>query len=142
MIIDKNLVLSDAQTITVTTNSTNIVDTIAAGFAFNDEVWAQFLVDTLFAAGTAGTTLVLALQMAQDTAFATVSTILSKTLSAAAVATWGAAGKCYNFKLPTDVATLDYRYLRALYTVTNAFSAGKIDCRLVKDIDITMDKVL
>ena len=140
MYIDDFLVLSDAQAITLTTDSTNYIDTLAAGWAENDEVYAKFQVDTLFA-GTAGTTIQLAIQIAQDVAFATLITVATYNLALAS-ATAGAVP--FIVKLPSNLVTTGYRYIRAYYTVTTSGSltAGKIDCRLVKDVDVLLNKVL
>ena len=130
MMLDYNLVLSDAQAITVTATSTNILDMVATGFAHNDELWAQWLVDTVFA-GTAGTTLDLSIQIAQDSAFATVITLLLGSVTHVSVSLGLAAGYVFSYKLPPAIRRAGYRYLRGYYGVTGGYSAGKIDLRLV-----------
>jgi hypothetical protein len=134
MYIDDYLILSDAQALTVSTNSTNVVDTLAAGHGHNDMVWAKFQVDTLFV-GTAGTTVQLAIQAsAAGSVFTTITSV------DVALASLTAGAVPFVVKIPLGV----YRYIRAYYTVTvsGSLSAGKIDCRLVKDVDVTEDRIL
>lgn len=134
MILDKQLVLSDAQAITGSTNSTDYVDSLAAGTGYNSEVYVQFLVDTVFG-GTAGSTVALAIQTAQDSAFATlVQNIVVATPTIAALV----AGYNVSMKIPPVAG----RYIRAYYTVTGTVASGNIDARLALDIDITMDRKL
>ena len=134
MFIDDYLILSDAQAITISTNSTNVVDTLAAGHGMNDMLWAKFQVDTTFA-GTAGTTVQMIIQ---TSAAGSVFTELCSANVALASLTAGAVP--FAVKIPLGVA----RYIRAYYTVTvsGSLTAGKIDCYLVKDIDVTMDRTL
>lgn len=137
MILDKSLVLDDAHAVSATTASDSYVDTLAAGTAYNEDLYVQFLIDTAFTFSTANGTLQLVLQSAADAAFGTMG--LSMTLSNTGTATHLAAQKCFQAKLIPGLS----RYLRAYYTVTGTLvSTGKIDCRLVKDIDITMDLIL
>jgi hypothetical protein len=132
MYIDDYLILSDAQALTVSTNSTNVVDTLAAGHGHNDMVWAKFQIDTLVA-GTAGSTVQMAIQSSAAGSVFVENCVISVNIADMIV------GAAWAIKLPLGIA----RYIRAYYTVVGGVnSAGKIDCRLVKDIDQTMDKVL
>jgi hypothetical protein len=134
MYIDDYLILSDAQALTISTNSTNVVDTLAAGHGHNDMVWAKFQVDTAFA-GTAGSSVQMTIQTS-----AAGSTWTDLCSASVAITALTAGAVPYAVKLPLGVA----RYIRAYYTVTvsGALTAGKMDCRLVKDIDVTMDRTL
>lgn len=140
MLIDNYLVLSDAQAITTGSTSTYYIDMVAAGTAAGEDLFAQFLVNTAFAGTTTGT-FNLILQIAQDTSFATMLEVARRLVGPGV--TDLAAGSVHNIQLPVSMMTSGYRYLRANYTcTTQSFSAGKIDARLVKDVDITMDKLL
>jgi hypothetical protein len=82
MYIDYNARLSDKQSCSLASvgnsiTSTYILDTIQAGWGANDEVYARFQVGTVFS-GTANSSLTIALQIAQDAAFGTLTTVVSK----------------------------------------------------------------
>jgi hypothetical protein len=160
MYIDYNARLSDIQNLTnsstsVAATSTYILDTIQAGWGVNDEVYARFQVGTAFA-GTAGSTITIALQIAQDTSFSTVLTVVSKACALAKLVknniplvvklplemmtgqTWG--DSLYG---PMSGGVGTYRYVRATYTVTGTacnLTAGTISCQFVKDPPVTIDR--
>ena len=155
MYIDYQARLSDKQSLIAAASaitSTYILDTIQAGWAADDEVYARFQVGTAIA-GSAASSLTLAIQIAQDTGFATVLTVVSKVIAA------GGGIVANNIplvvKLPVAMMTgqtggdtlynatgLPYRYVRALYTSTFALTAGTISCQLVKDTPTTIDRAL
>ena len=129
--------LSDAQAITVTTDSTNYIDTLAAGWAEDEEMYVKFQINTAFV-GTTAATLQMAIQIAQDTAFATVLTVLFINATTASLP----AGAVWAVKLPSALVTKGYRYIRAYYTVTgNTYTAGKIDAALCKDVDVFLETI-
>jgi hypothetical protein len=139
--LDAFLLLDDAATLRVTGASSNYIDSLAAGWGADDELYAKFQVDESFA-GTVGATIKFAIQIATDTAFATVKTVVTSDSFTHAQLT---AGKTmWAVKLPADMMTNGYRYIRAYNTcaLPGSITAGKITCALVKDVDITMDKVL
>lgn len=149
MYIDNNLILSDAQSITATATSTYYVDMLSTGFGHNDELYAQFLVDSTFTT-TAGASITLGIVIANETTLASQSNVVSKSVlwttataaSGAVLATLKIGPDVYK---PGSISGVDapFRYLFAVYTLAGGVvSGGKIDCRLVKDIDMTMDKVL
>lgn len=153
---DYELLLSDKQAITVSTNSTNYIDTLDSGWGHNDEVYARFMVGTAFA-GTAASSVTLAIQIAQDTSFASVTTVVSKVILAS---TLTASKVPLMVKLPAEMATgtlgnqnvigagtgmtLPYRYIRAYYTVavSGSLTAGTITCEMVMNGATTLDKVM
>ena len=155
MYIDYNARLSDKQSLVAAASamtSTYIFDTIQAGWAANDEVYARFQVGTAIA-GSAASSLTLAIQIAQDTAFATLITVVSKVVAAGG----GIVANTIPLvvKLPVAMMTgqtggdtlynannLPYRYVRALYTSTFALTAGTISCQLVLDSPTTIDRAL
>ena len=157
MYIDYQARLSDKQSLVAAASaitSTYILDTVQAGWGVDDEVYARFQVGTVFAA-SAASSLTLAIQIAQDTGFATVLTVVSVVKAAN-----GGVGLTANaiplvVKLPVAMMTgqtggdtlynasgLPYRYIRALYTSTFAITTGTISCSLVKDTQTTIDRPL
>ena len=162
MYIDYDARLSDKQDLTnasatIASTSTYYLDAVQSGWGADDEVYARFQVGTAFA-GTAGSSITIALQIAQDTAFATVTTVVSKTI--AGVAKLPKNNIPLVVKLPVEMMSFQtqgdtlysqaantglgpYRYLRATYQVTGtncALTAGTITCVLVKNPPVTIDR--
>lgn len=137
MIIDNLLVLGDAQVVTASAATTNVVDQLAAGDAISRGAVVQFLIDTTCAATGGASNVTFALQTATDEAFTTPVTLASSAAIAKASLTAGAVP--FQAVIPPGAL----RYLRGYYTVdTNNLTSGKIDCRIVLDQDKTIDKVL
>lgn len=149
MLIDNNLYLSDAQTITATGTSTYYIDMLSTGFGHNDELYAQFLVNTAFVV-TAASSITMAIWIANETTYASASLVSSRIVKWSDVTTLtgtaGAGVVLATLHLGPNVykqdGTTPFRYLYAIYTLSDAVSGGKIDGYLIKDIDLTMDKVL
>ena len=156
MIIDYQLVLSDAQTATTVaaTTSTYYIDMLSAGFSHNDELYAQFLVDTAFTV-TAASSITMSIIISSETTFSSQSLVCSRVINVDNFTTTAAtntiaAGKVLAtlklgpdlFKQDPGAGTASYRYLFATFAGSVTMASGKFDCRLVKDIDMTMDKVL
>jgi len=147
MYIDSNLIFSDAQSITTTGSSTYYVDMLSTGFGHNDELYIQFLVDTAFTI-TSGASITMALMMANETTFASNAVVATKNLlwdsttATAGYVLWTAHIGPDIYK-PGSISGTDspFRYLYVQYTLADKVAAGKIDARMVKDIDMTMDKV-
>jgi hypothetical protein len=162
MYIDYDARLSDKQDLTnasstVSSTSTYYLDTLQAGWGANDEVYARFQVGTAFA-GTAASSLTIAIQIAQDTAFSTVLTAATTTISTVAklpknnipfvvkLPVAMMTGQTQGDSLYTNSATsgnLPYRYVRATYQVTGtgcALTAGTISCMLVMNPPVTIDR--
>ncbi len=140
MIIDYNLVLSDAQDISGAAGSdasTSYLDQLAAGDAIGDGCWAQFLIDTAFA-GTAGSSITFALQTDDNASFTSPTTVMTRSMDITEL-TAGVVPICAQLPLHPNGMQ---RYIRGYYTSTAALSAGKVDLRIVKDVDKTLDKVL
>jgi hypothetical protein len=140
MLLDYQLVLSDAQAVTTTaatTNSTYYVDTLAAGDAVLPGAMFEALVDTSFVSGGSGT-LQIQLRTATSSDLATGGATLIDT-GAISKATCTAKTVLYRGIIPEGVK----RYLFVTYTVaTSDFTAGKIDSRIVLEGDRTLDKKL
>jgi hypothetical protein len=164
MYIDYQARLSDKQDLTNssvggTATSTYILDTLQAGWGQNDEVYVRFQVGTAFA-GTATSSVTFGIQIAQDTAFASATTVIQKTVST--VAKLPKNNIPLVAKLPMEMMTntlqgdtlyapttvngnLTYRYVRAIYQVTGTgcnLTAGTISCQFVIGSPTTIDKAL
>ena len=121
------------QAVTVTANSTNVVDlSLARDVGEGEELYVQFTVGTAFtAAGSA--TLTPTVVVADDTALTTNAvtigtggTILTATL---------VAGYTFAVRLNPQIASLGLRYLGAIYTVaTGPMTAGTMTADIVTDI--------
>jgi hypothetical protein len=124
MLLDAQLLLSDAQAVTVTANSTNVVDTAAARDPGAGES-LTFVVQVTQAATAAGSaTVAFSLETATDAAFTSPVQLFSSGPIAKAALTLGA--KPVATAVPPDAQ----RFLRVVYTVatgpllTGAFTAG------------------
>lgn len=130
MIYDQQSILSDAQAITATAASTNIIDLgpIASGIVRDigkgSEIPLRFQVVQAF---NNLTSLTVAVQVDDNSAFSSAKTVWTQTLTLAELT----AGKV----LPIEevLRGTDERYLRAYYTVTGtAPTTGKITAGVVK----------
>ena len=131
MLIDSLLVLSDAQAITTTAVSTSVVDQGAAADAVAPGSWVEFLIDTTFTSN--GATVQFELQTATDEAFTSPITLFLT--GAIAVATLIAGYRVARFHIPLGAK----RFLRGNYTVASGpAAAGKVDCRIVNDVDVVL----
>ena len=127
MLLDKNTILSDAQSITTTAASTNALDLTAAGNAVPGSLFAVCRVDEAFAGATS---VEISLQTADNSSFSSADTLLSVTCAAAALA---AADKMVMaLALPVGLK----RYVRAYYTVTGTATAGKLSFFITDAIDV------
>lgn len=131
MIPDNNLILSSAQAITTTAVSTSVVDQGAAADAYDGQLFAEFIINTAFTSN--GATVQFELQTATDAAFTTPVTLGITPALAVATLTAGVRPPGARFRIPPGAL----RFLRANYTVASGpAAAGKVDCRLVADIEI------
>jgi hypothetical protein len=120
---DKELCFSDAQAITVTANSTNIVATGGTDLGRGSPHEIELVVDTAFTAAGAAT-LTVTVTTDNDVAFGSATTIYTGT--AIAVATL-VDGYVFRVPLPPGVEA----YLRITYTVaTGPMTAGKLTAHL------------
>ena len=135
MIIDYLAVLSDAQAVTAAAASTNVLDTLVAGRAMNENAKFQFLVDTTALAAGGASNVTFAIQDSADNS--TYATVVAS--PAIAKATLVAGYVAFECVVPKGLR----RYVRAYYTPdTNDLTAGKFDCRLVLDTDYQLDRGL
>lgn len=129
MMIDALLVMSDAQAVTATAASTSFIDTLAAGEAYQ-HLWVEFLINTTFTPNSA--TIQFALETDDNDSFSSPTQLF---ITGAIADTALVAGyRVARVRIPIGAE----RYLRAKYTVSGTAVAGKIDCRLVKDVDIPL----
>ena len=114
MIIDSELVLSDAQAITASAASTNYYDFGAAGAGEGNPLRAVVHVNTTF---DNLTSLALALQCDDNTSFSSAKTLTSRSIVLASLVA--------NKKIDLGVVPSECeRYLRAYYTVTGTNPAA------------------
>jgi hypothetical protein len=130
-ILDAFLQLSDAQAVTTSAASTNIIDTKSElGDALEKGAWLRVAVQTSFTMAGATKTLQATFMSADDTAFNTGA--VTHAATAALASTACTAGKeLLVMKLPKNVK----RYIRLYYTCGDTASAGKIDAHIVTDVD-------
>lgn len=130
MIIDRFNEFSDAQAVTASAASTNVVDLKAAGALEGNPYYAHIKVNTTATADGAAT-VTFAVQTDNDEAFGSPTTLW--TSSAIGKATLVAGYEV--IRLPINGLSLE-RYLRVYYTVaTGPLTAGKFDAFLSADAD-------
>jgi hypothetical protein len=121
MILDKELMMSEAQAVTVSAASTKAPDLGKAGDAIGSELYVVARVDTAFTADGAAT-LKIAIQTDDNADFSSAKTLLETAEIAKTALTAGAV--LLKTKLPIGVE----QHLRGYYTVgTGPMTAGKID---------------
>lgn len=136
MLIDHELLFSDAQAITATANSTNVVDlgplsggNLGRDIASGEEMYIFAQVGTTFTAGGAAT---LTPSLVTDDNSALSSPTTLRTYDLIAVATL-AAGYQLFLALPINAAF--ERYIALTYTVaTGPMTAGTITAGLIKGL--------
>lgn len=140
MFIDYLTVLSDAQALTTSAVSTNIIDTVAGGcdaMLAGPGAMAQFLIDTTITSSQS-ISVTFDLQTATDSAFTSPVTLASS--GAISRATLVTGNVPYQPIIPPGCL----RFLRAYYTSNGTIQAGNVDCRIVigGDSDKTIDRIL
>lgn len=127
---DKFTELSDAQAVTASACSTNVLDQLAEGQAIGRECWLEIRVDTTVESSGAST-LVVSLETDSAVGFGTKSTLVAS--AAIAKATLVGNTIAWRVRVPPGAK----RYMRAYYTVAVAnFTAGKFDAHFVTDIEV------
>ena len=119
MLLSKYGVLSDAQAITTTAVSTNVIDCLVANAKIGDG-GSLFLNARVNEAFSGGTSLALALQSSASESSGYVTKI---TTPAIVTASLTAGATVISIGLPMDLL----RYLRCNYTVVGTYTAGKLD---------------
>lgn len=126
MILDKALQLSDNQAVTASAASTNVIDQLVGGDAY-EPVFVVASVSEDFAGLTS---LTIDIQTADDEEFTTPVTLLSS--GAIPAADLKAGSEPFKARLPFGT----FRYVRAYYTVVGTGTAGKISLNMAKDVTI------
>jgi hypothetical protein len=136
MIMDQQSLFSDAQAITVTANSTNVIDTLPggqntkAGIGDGQDISLLIQVGQTFTAGGAGT-LQSQLVSADDAAL-TTNVIVHYDTGALALAALTAKARIAQLDLPYGKYR---RYVGIKYTVgTGPMTAGTVTAALVEDL--------
>ena len=132
MIIDKQLLLSDAQAITATANSTNVIDLASiTDISRGEPLRFRVQVDTAFTDSGSDSTIVVALVCSADTALGTPTTLY------ATAAITGATGALAGAILADVVIPrTSLRYLGAIYTVAGgSFSTGNLTAAVLLDTE-------
>lgn len=132
MITDRELSFSTAQAVTVTANSTDVVDLgVAHDIARGQNLRVRVQVDTTFTAGGAAT-LTIALVTSAAAALSSPTTVY--TTAAIPVASLVAG----YVAIDTVIGTTSGRYLGIIYTVaTGPMTAGAISASVVLDTEST-----
>lgn len=137
MIMDQQNLFSDAQAITATANSTNVIDTLPSGgpntksgLGDGQDITLFAQVGTAFTAAGAGTLTVTV--VSADSADLATNPIVHFTTTALALAALAAKARIIGLDLPYGKYR---RYLGLVYTVaTGPMTAGTITAGLVEDL--------
>jgi hypothetical protein len=135
MIMDQQSLFSDAQAVTVTANSTNVIDTLPSGgpntkSGIGDGQDVSLFAQVGSAAFAGGTSLAIALVSADDAAL-TTNVITHYTTGAIALASLTAKARLIGLDLPYGKYR---RYVGLQYTVVGTMTAGAITAGLVEDL--------
>lgn len=124
--------LSDAQAVTTSAASTNIIDTLSElGDALERGAWLKTNVQTAFTIPAEPTSsMTITLMSAEDEDFNT-NAVTHTATSAIAGSTLVAGYEPLVMKLPKNVK----RYVRLYYTMGSTATAGNIDANIVLDVD-------
>lgn len=121
MLFDKEALLSDAQAITSTANSTNVYDarSSVADIGRGKEVWFEMVVNEAFTA-SGSATLTVTIETDDNSSFSSATTIATSPAIGKATLV---VGYVYRLSIPAG----GERYYRAVYTVaTGPMTAGKV----------------
>ena len=124
MYIDKQLLMSDAQAVTSSAASTNVIDLgahLGMDPGVTEDLWLQVRVDTT-ATASGSATVTFTVETDDDEAFGSATTVYSS--AAIGKATLVAGYYPVRIRLPLGME----RYVRVYYTVaTGPLTAGKFD---------------
>ena len=119
MMEDKFLFMSDAQAITETADSTNVLDLTKDGNAMGKQLWWVLRVNTAFT--TSANTLAVSLQTATASSYAAIPGCALAATATSALLTAGAV--LVKQPLPFGLK----KKLKTVYTVSATLAAGKVD---------------
>lgn len=127
MILDYENTFSDAQELTTTAASSNVIDLGA------DSSRVQAFVERTFeifcqvgVALETGTSVAVSVQVDDDVAFGSATTLYTTAAIATASLVAG-----YKFTIPTLPAHTSERYMRLYYTIVGTYDAGSVDAGVV-----------
>ena len=116
---DKFLMMSDAQAVTATADSTNVLDLTKDGNALGKQLWWILRVNTAF--GTSSDTLAARLQTATTSSFAALPGCALAATATSSLLTAGAV--LVKQPLPYGLKAK----LKTVYTASATLSSGKVD---------------
>ena len=130
MIVDSQLLFSDAQAITAAAASTNTVDFGAArDMGVGERLYVVLVVDVALTDASSDSTVTVSLYGDSTTTFTPDASVTLFTIAATA-----AAGTKYIGVVPPDVA--NYQYGQLYYTPNNGnLTTGSVTAFITKDID-------
>lgn len=126
MILDAQCQFSDAQALTASAASTNIIDLGAdRNIGIGEPMSVVVFVDVALDDGNADETYAISVQADDNSGFSSAATVAS----AATVTRGDAAGTRYVIPLPADYAT--EQYLRVYYTLGGTTPSGTVSAYLI-----------
>lgn len=134
-IMDSQLLFSDAQAITATAASTNIIDLGAVrNIGVGENLFLVILVTVAFTDAGSDSTVTAALQTDDNAAFSSAATVRTYDTLAALTA----AGTRQMYRLdPLTSSGIYERYIRLNYTVANGnLTTGSISAFIAKDVQL------
>lgn len=132
MILDKQLLLADAQAVTATADAANVIDSsVARNLGVGGDLWIFALCTETMSDSGSDSTVTVSVVTDDNESLSSDSTILSM-FTFAALST---AGTMYFGLIPAERATAYERYIGAVFTVANGnLTTGKFTVGLTKDI--------
>lgn len=139
MILDADLLFSDAQAVTAAAASTNYYDTgplfsgnTGRNLGAGDELYVAISVDVAMTDASSNSTLAVTLETDDNTSFSSASTVATLVTIPATTA----AGTKYFVALPRQTTVNYERYIRIYFTPANGdLTTGSFTVALVKDVD-------
>ena len=132
MIVDGQLLFSDAQQLTVEAGSTNTIDTRAANqdWGTGEALYVVVTIDVALADDSSNSTLTVTLQGDSTTTITPDHSVVLGTIPATS-----AAGAVFIYRLDPAATPLLDRYLRLLYTPNNGdLSAGTVTALITHNV--------
>lgn len=131
MIIDKQMMVSNAQALTASAASTDYINLGGKGDEYGNELYLVVRVKEQLVAAAGAATLTVEVQVADDSSFSTNLTTIATPVNALAKASLTANKIIAVAKMPKPKR----KYMRLYYTAgTNNFSGGTIDAFFTPDV--------
>lgn len=139
MILDGDLLFSDAQAVTATAASTNYYDTgplfsgnTGRNLGVSSEIYFSISVDVAMTDSSSDSTITVSLETDDNTSFSSIATVATLVI----IPALSAAGTKYFVKVPIATTVPYERYLQIKYTTTNGnLTTGSFTTAMVKNID-------